>query len=147
MGRISVLVVDDSAVIRRLVTTVLDEDPDITVVGTAASGRIAINKLAQVAPDCVTLDMEKGRKYTFKLAWDPDGGESYLELYEDGVRVADVSGRNASNGDTVELAAQSNLRIRVGNAAVVRLRVNGITLGAMGGPGAVIEWNITRAGG
>lgn len=76
-----------------------------------------------------------------------DGGESYLELYEDGVRVADVSGRNASDGDTVELAARSNLRIRVGNAAVVRLRVNGITLGAMGGPGAVIEWNITRAGG
>jgi two-component system, chemotaxis family, protein-glutamate methylesterase/glutaminase len=58
MGRINVLVVDDSVVIRRLVTTVLDEDPDITVVGTAASGRIAINKLAQVAPDCVTLDME-----------------------------------------------------------------------------------------
>ena len=58
MGRINVLVVDDSVVIRRLVTTVLDEDPDITVVGTAASGRIAINKLSQVAPDCVTLDME-----------------------------------------------------------------------------------------
>ena len=58
MGRINVLVVDDSVVIRRLVTTVLEEDPDITVVGTAASGRIAINKLAQVAPDCVTLDME-----------------------------------------------------------------------------------------
>ena len=58
MARINVLVVDDSVVIRRLVTTVLDEDPDITVVGTAASGRIAINKLAQVAPDCVTLDME-----------------------------------------------------------------------------------------
>ena len=58
MGRINVLVVDDSVVIRRLVTTVLEEDPEITVVGTAASGRIAINKLAQVAPDCVTLDME-----------------------------------------------------------------------------------------
>jgi two-component system chemotaxis response regulator CheB len=58
MGRISVLVVDDSVVVRRLVTTLLDEDPDITVVGTAASGRIALNKLAQVAPDCVTLDIE-----------------------------------------------------------------------------------------
>ena len=58
MGRINVLVVDDSVVIRRLVTTVLEEDPDITVVGTAASGRIAITKLSQVAPDCVTLDME-----------------------------------------------------------------------------------------
>ena len=58
MGRISVLVVDDSVVIRRLVTSVLDEDPDITVVGTAASGRIALAKLLQVAPDCVTLDIE-----------------------------------------------------------------------------------------
>jgi two-component system chemotaxis response regulator CheB len=58
MGRISVLVVDDSVVIRRLVTSVLDEDPDITVVGTAASGRIALAKLQQVAPDCVTLDIE-----------------------------------------------------------------------------------------
>ena len=58
MGRIKVMVVDDSVVIRRLVTTVLDNDPEITVVGTAASGRIAINKLSQVAPDCVTLDIE-----------------------------------------------------------------------------------------
>ena len=58
MARINVLVVDDSVVIRRLVTTVLEDDPEIAVVGTAASGRIAINKLSQVAPDCVTLDME-----------------------------------------------------------------------------------------
>ena len=58
MARINVLVVDDSVVIRRLVTSVLEDDPEISVVGTAASGRIAINKLAQVAPDCVTLDME-----------------------------------------------------------------------------------------
>ncbi len=58
MARINVLVVDDSVVIRRLVTTVLESDPDIAVCGTAASGRIAINKLSQVAPDCVTLDME-----------------------------------------------------------------------------------------
>ena len=58
MARINVLVVDDSVVIRRLVTTVLESDPEIAVCGTAASGRIAINKLSQVAPDCVTLDME-----------------------------------------------------------------------------------------
>jgi two-component system chemotaxis response regulator CheB len=58
MARISVLVVDDSVVIRRLVTNVLEEDPDIAVVGTAASGRIALTKLSQVAPDCVTMDIE-----------------------------------------------------------------------------------------
>ena len=58
MARINVLVVDDSVVIRRLVTSVLEDDPEISVVGTAASGRIALSKLLQVAPDCVTLDME-----------------------------------------------------------------------------------------
>ncbi len=58
MARISVLVVDDSVVIRRLVTTALDADPDITVVGTAANGRIALQKLLQVAPDVVTMDVE-----------------------------------------------------------------------------------------
>ena len=58
MGAINVLVVDDSVVIRKLVTTVLEADPDITVVGTAASGRIALSKLLQVAPDVVTLDIE-----------------------------------------------------------------------------------------
>ena len=55
---LSVLVVDDSVVIRRLVTTVLDADPDITVLGTAANGRIALAKIEQLRPDLVTLDIE-----------------------------------------------------------------------------------------
>ena len=58
MGAVNVLVVDDSVVIRKLVTTVLEGDPDISVVGTAASGSIALSKLLQVAPDLVTLDIE-----------------------------------------------------------------------------------------
>ncbi len=52
------LVVDDSVVIRRLVTALLDADPEITVIGTAASGSIALEKLRQLAPDCVTMDVE-----------------------------------------------------------------------------------------
>jgi hypothetical protein len=75
------------------------------------------------------------------------GGQSYLDLYEDGERVPDISGRNAQDGDVVQLTAEEELRIRVGNAAVVRLRVNGIDLGTMGGSGAVVEWRITRDGG
>ena len=58
MARINVLVVDDSVVIRRLVTTSLESDPDIGVCGTAANGSIALSKLLQVAPDLVTLDVE-----------------------------------------------------------------------------------------
>jgi two-component system, chemotaxis family, protein-glutamate methylesterase/glutaminase len=55
---IAVLVVDDSVVIRRIVTSVLSEDDGIRVVGTAASGRSALEKIEQLAPDILTLDIE-----------------------------------------------------------------------------------------
>jgi two-component system chemotaxis response regulator CheB len=58
MPSLSVLVVDDSAVVRTLVARVLDDDPEIRVVGTAANGRIALEKIARLAPDVVTLDIE-----------------------------------------------------------------------------------------
>jgi two-component system, chemotaxis family, protein-glutamate methylesterase/glutaminase len=53
-----VLVVDDAVVMRRLVSQVLEEDPALTVAGTAANGRIALAKLDQVNPDAVVLDVE-----------------------------------------------------------------------------------------
>ncbi|GAA1794898.1 chemotaxis response regulator protein-glutamate methylesterase [Planosporangium flavigriseum] len=55
---INVLVVDDSVVIRRLVTDALAEDPEIRVVGTAPNGRVALAKIEQLNPDLVTLDIE-----------------------------------------------------------------------------------------
>ena len=55
---ISVLVVDDSVVIRRLITDALGEDPEIRVVGTAPNGRVALTKIEQLRPDLVTLDIE-----------------------------------------------------------------------------------------
>lgn len=58
MSRIRVLVVDDSVVIRRLVTEALTSDPEIEVVGVAADGRIALQKAAQLAPDAITMDIE-----------------------------------------------------------------------------------------
>ena len=57
-SKIRVLVVDDSVVIRRLVTQALTEDPAFDVVGTAANGAIALSKIPQVNPDAVTLDIE-----------------------------------------------------------------------------------------
>jgi two-component system chemotaxis response regulator CheB len=56
--RIRVLVVDDSVVIRRLVTQILGEDPVLEVVGSAANGLIALQKIPQVNPDVITLDVE-----------------------------------------------------------------------------------------
>jgi two-component system chemotaxis response regulator CheB len=55
---IAVLVVDDSVVVRRIVTNVLSEDAGIRVVGTAASGRSALEKIERLAPDILTLDIE-----------------------------------------------------------------------------------------
>ena len=58
MRKIRVLVVDDSVVIRRLLTDILSADPDIELAGTAPNGRIALAKLPQLNPDIVTLDIE-----------------------------------------------------------------------------------------
>lgn len=58
MSRVRVLVVDDSVVVRRLVSDVLASDPRIEVVGTAANGKVALAKIDQVNPDLVTLDLE-----------------------------------------------------------------------------------------
>ena len=58
MSRIRVLVVDDSAVARRMVVQALADDPQIDVIGTAANGRIALTMIEQLSPDVVTMDLE-----------------------------------------------------------------------------------------
>src|SRR5690349_16881855 len=58
MARIRVLVVDDSVVIRKLVSDLLAEDPDIEVVGTAVNGRACLQKVGLFEPDIVTMDIE-----------------------------------------------------------------------------------------
>ncbi|QGG96997.1 chemotaxis-specific protein-glutamate methyltransferase CheB [Actinomarinicola tropica] len=56
--RARVLITDDAVVVRRLVSDVLDAVPTIDVVGTAPNGRIALQKIPQLAPDIVILDVE-----------------------------------------------------------------------------------------
>jgi two-component system, chemotaxis family, protein-glutamate methylesterase/glutaminase len=56
--RIRVLVVDDSVVIRRLVTQALEPDPMIEVVGAASNGSIGLQRIPQLNPDVITLDIE-----------------------------------------------------------------------------------------
>jgi two-component system chemotaxis response regulator CheB len=56
--QIRTLVVDDSVVIRRLITRMLSSDPGIEVVGSARDGVDALVKVQQLQPDLVTLDVE-----------------------------------------------------------------------------------------
>ncbi|HHW77546.1 MAG TPA: chemotaxis response regulator protein-glutamate methylesterase [Xanthomonadaceae bacterium] len=57
-ARIRVLLVDDSAVIRRLLADVLSGDPALEIVGQAPNGRVALEKLPALKPDLVILDVE-----------------------------------------------------------------------------------------
>ena len=58
MDHINVLVVDDSAFMRRAITKMLENEPDVHVVATARSGEEAIAKAEQVNPDIITMDVE-----------------------------------------------------------------------------------------
>ncbi|HRD68052.1 MAG TPA: chemotaxis response regulator protein-glutamate methylesterase [Candidatus Competibacter sp.] len=56
--KIRLMLVDDSAVIRRLLADVLSGDPSLEVVGQAPNGRVALEKLPALNPDLVILDVE-----------------------------------------------------------------------------------------
>lgn len=58
MSKIKVLIVDDSAFMRKLIQDFLTEDPRMTIVGTARNGEDAIKKVNELDPDVVTLDVE-----------------------------------------------------------------------------------------
>ncbi len=58
MSKIRVLVVDDSAIMRKLIVDILKEDPEIEVVDTAKNGKEAIDKARALHPDVITLDIE-----------------------------------------------------------------------------------------
>ena len=61
MKRIRVLVVDDSALVRELLTAGLAKDPELEVVGSAANPYIARDKIVELRPDVMTLDVEMPR--------------------------------------------------------------------------------------
>ena len=56
--RVRVLIVDDSALVRRILTDVLSADPALEVVGTASDAYMAREKIKQLNPDVLTLDVE-----------------------------------------------------------------------------------------
>jgi two-component system chemotaxis response regulator CheB len=58
MSVITVMVVDDSTVMRAILKRIIDADPDLTVIGEAVNGRDALAKVGELDPDVVVLDIE-----------------------------------------------------------------------------------------
>lgn len=54
----SVLIVDDSSVIRRFLRTWIDQSPEWQICGEAENGRIAVEKVKELRPDVVILDFQ-----------------------------------------------------------------------------------------
>jgi len=58
---IKVLIIDDSAIVRKLLSEELSKYPDINVVGSAVDPYVARDKILQFEPDVLTLDIEMPR--------------------------------------------------------------------------------------
>lgn len=71
MKKINLIMVDDSVVIRRLVGDFLAQDPEIELMATAVNGKIGLEKIRQLNPDVVILDIEMPEM---------DGLETLIEL-------------------------------------------------------------------
>jgi two-component system chemotaxis response regulator CheB len=60
-NRLKVLIVDDSALMRQLLTKIISSDPDLEVIGTAGDPFVARDKIKALNPDVLTLDIEMPR--------------------------------------------------------------------------------------
>src|ERR1700688_1907906 len=58
MPQIQIMIVDDSLVVRKVLTTVLSTDSDLAIAGWASNGRLALAKLQTLRPDIILLDIE-----------------------------------------------------------------------------------------
>lgn len=132
--KIRVLVVDDSAVVRKILTAELSQEPDLEVIGTAPDPYIARDKIVLQKPDVVTLDIEMprmdGLTFLKKLmryyplpvivvsSLTPKGSKMALEALENGaVEVLCKPGPAYSVGEMsqqlkekIRAAAQVNLK-------------------------------------
>jgi len=136
MKNIRVLIVDDSAIVRRVLSRELAQYPDIDIIGTASDPYIARDKIVRLRPDVITLDIEMprmdGLTFLDKLmthsplpviivsAVTNRGGTTALEALEKGaVEVVAKPGGSYSVGD---MGAQLADKIRAAAQVTVRGR-------------------------
>ncbi|HPL96605.1 MAG: chemotaxis response regulator protein-glutamate methylesterase [Smithellaceae bacterium] len=133
MNKIRVLVVDDSAVVRKIFSEELSKYPDIQVIGVAPDPYVAREKIVNLKPDVITLDIEMprmdGLTFLKKLmkyyplptiivsSLTPQGGKLTLEAMEIG--AVDVIGKPGAAYTVGDMSAQLAEKIRA--ASRVRL--------------------------
>jgi len=132
--RTRVLVVDDSALMRKLIPAVLARDSSIEVVGTAMDGAFALKKIEELNPDVVTLDLEMPRmngmetlKSIMRNAPLPvilfsthskEGASTTLKALALGAVDFLQKPAEASGGDLEEIADQLIAKIKVAKRAI-----------------------------
>lgn len=137
-GKIKVLIVDDSAVVRKILSQSLEMEDDIEVIGTAPDPYVARDKIVKLNPDVITLDVEMPRMdgITFlkKLmryypvpviivsSLTEKGGELALEAIKSGaVEVMAKPSGSYSIGDMSEQIAD---KIRAASRVNIRRKIN-----------------------
>ncbi|MCS6861098.1 MAG: chemotaxis response regulator protein-glutamate methylesterase [Abditibacteriales bacterium] len=134
---IRVLVVDDSAIVRKVLTEELSKFPDIEVVGTAMDPYVARDKIVKLKPDVVTLDVEMprmdGLSFLAKLmkhyplpvvivsSLTPKNSEAALRALELG--AVEVISKPGSQFSTPDVAHQLVRAIRAAAAAKLPQRL------------------------
>jgi len=58
MSKKQILVVDDSFIMRTIIKDIVDSDPDLEVVGFAENGKVGLQRVRELKPDAILLDLE-----------------------------------------------------------------------------------------
>jgi len=129
--RIRVLVVDDSALMRKLIPAILARESSIEVVGTAMDGAFALKKIEELQPDVVTLDLDMPRMDGMETLRAPlpvilfsthskEGGYATLKALALGAVDFLAKPKDAAAGHLDEIADQLIAKIKVAKRAAGR---------------------------
>ncbi|MCE2901319.1 MAG: chemotaxis response regulator protein-glutamate methylesterase [Gemmatimonas sp.] len=145
---IRVLVVDDSALVRRILTEALSRHDDIEVVGTATDPYVARERIAQLRPDVITLDIEMprmdGLSFLAKLmrhfplpvvvcsSLTPQNSETALRALALG--AVDVIAKPGSSLAAVDVVEELARAVRAASQARVAKRVDSVEVPAVARP-------------
>lgn len=124
MPRIRVLIVDDSAVVRNVLTDALSSDPEIEVVGSAPDPYVARDKIMKLKPDVITLDVEMPRMdgVTFLrklMSSKPMPVVMVSSLTQDGAETTLA----AMDAGAVEIVAKPRLDSSIGGVSEITIEV------------------------